>query len=74
MIGGDSGQSVVAVITEDNGLWTFGDASSKMLGRAGLRGKHVIPERVTALKGKKVLDVYAGFGQHIFAKVVVDEA
>ena len=26
------GKAVVAVLTEDNGLWTFGDGSSKMLG------------------------------------------
>lgn len=71
-IGGDSGRSVVAIITEDDSLWTIGDASSKMLGRADLKGKHVIPERVPLLKGKKVLDVYTGFGQHIFAKVLLE--
>lgn len=73
--GGDSARSVVAVITEDDSLWTLGDASSGMLGRSGLRtiGKHVIPERVPAMKGKKVLDLYAGLGQHIFAKVQMDE-
>ena len=26
------GKAVVAVITEDDGLWTFGDGASKMLG------------------------------------------
>ncbi len=70
--GGDSSRSVIAVLTEDYGLWTFGDTGSKMLGRPGLKGKHVIPERVSAMKGKKVLDVFAGFGQHIYAKVEVD--
>lgn len=72
VIGGDSSRSVVAAITEDGGLWTFGDSGSKMLGRAGLKGKHVVPERVPAFQGRKVLDVFAGFGQHIFAKVLVE--
>lgn len=72
VIGGDSSRSVVAIITEDDGLWTLGDASSKMLGRPDLKGKHVIPERVPLFKGKRVADVYAGFGSHIFAKVIVD--
>ncbi len=72
VIGGDSSRSVVAIITEDDGLWTLGDASSKMLGRADLKGKHVIPERVPVFKGKRVLDVFTGFGHHIFAKVMVE--
>jgi alpha-tubulin suppressor-like RCC1 family protein len=73
VIGGDSGKSVIAAITEDDSLWTLGDASSKMLGRPGLSGKHVIPERVPVFVGKRVIDVYSGFDQHIFAKVVADE-
>ena len=73
LIGGDNGKSVIAAITEDGGLWTLGDARSKMLGRAGLSGKHIVPERVPFFKGKNVLDIYTGFGQHIFAKVLIED-
>jgi alpha-tubulin suppressor-like RCC1 family protein len=72
LCGGESSRSVIAVITEDYGLWTFGDTSSKMLARPG-SGKQVDPERVPAFKGKKVLDIFTGFGQHIFAKVQIEE-
>lgn len=71
VVGGDASHSVVAAITEDDELWTLGDAASKMLGRPGLKGKHVLPVRVPGLKGKRVLDIYAGYGKHIFAKVEV---
>lgn len=70
--GGDNTRSVIAVVTEDNGLWTFGDGSSGMLGQVDLKGKHTLPQRVPYFKGKKVLDVFTGLGQHVFARVEVE--
>ena len=70
-LGGGAGKSVIAIITEDNSLWTFGDGGSKLLGIKDLPNwKHPSPLKVTAFQNKKVLDVYCGVGQHIFAKVV----
>lgn len=71
-LGGESGKSVIAVITEDDGLWTFGDGSSKMMGYKGADWKCPTPKRVPSFIGKRVLDIYCGPGQHIIAKVVVD--
>lgn len=71
--GGEQGKSVFAVITEDNALWTIGDAKSNMLGEAGLKGKYPVPRLVKSL-GKKVVDVSCGFGQHIAAFVSMTEA
>eukprot|EP01034_Spumella_vulgaris_P025371 gene25371-31823_t len=70
--GGDSGHSVIAVITEDGGLWTMGDKGSKMLGHSGAKSQ-AIPVRVAAFQGKKVLDVKCGPGRHIFAFVADEE-
>lgn len=76
-MGGDIRASVIAIITEDGGLWTFGDFQSRMLGNPALKsdaglGKQVSPVRVPAFIGKRVLDVYCGSGQHIIVKVEVD--
>jgi alpha-tubulin suppressor-like RCC1 family protein len=74
-IGGDIRASVIAILTEDGGLWTFGDFQSRMLGNPALKaglGKQVVPVRVPAFIGKKVLDVYCGSGQHMIVKVEVD--
>mmetsp|Transcript_28737 Transcript_28737/g.27525 ORF Transcript_28737/g.27525 Transcript_28737/m.27525 type:complete len:411 (+) Transcript_28737:113-1345(+) len=74
-IGGDIRTSVIAILTEDGGLWTFGDYNSRMLGNPALKaglGKQVVPVRVPAFIGKKVLDVYCGSGQHMIVKVEVD--
>lgn len=74
--GGDSGKAVVSVITEDDSLYTFGDASSKMLGIAGKRGKEPIPAKVQSLSadGRQVVDICNGFGMHSFAFVRVPNA
>jgi alpha-tubulin suppressor-like RCC1 family protein len=77
MIGGHSSESMFAIITEDGALWTFGDRSCSTLGlgsasRINLT-KQSTPTIVPALKGRTVLDVYAGQGMHIGAKVVVPE-
>jgi alpha-tubulin suppressor-like RCC1 family protein len=72
-LGGDGGRSVTAVITEDGGLWTFGDSSSKMLGLPKASGKQPTPQRVPAFIGPFVLDVFCGSGQHIAALVELNE-
>lgn len=73
VLGGDGGKGITAVITEDDGLWTFGDGSSKMIGYTSSWGtQHADPVRVPLFIGKKVLDVYCGPGQHMIAKVSVD--
>lgn len=70
-LGGEAGKAVVAVITEDNSLWTFGDGGSKLLGIKDIpKWKHPDPIKVLAFKDKKILDIYCGVGQHIIAKVV----
>lgn len=72
-LGGDAGKSVIAVITEDGGLWTFGEGGSKLMGSKGkTEWKYTDPMRVPTFIGKRVLDVYCGPGQHAVARVVVD--
>ena len=71
--GGEQGRSAFAVITEDNSLWMIGDASSKMLGSAGLSGKYPVPRLVPTLVNK-VADVACGYGQHMAAFVKVVDA
>jgi alpha-tubulin suppressor-like RCC1 family protein len=71
-LGGEAGKSVIAIITEDGGLWTYGDGGSKMLGMKGATGRHPYPVRMPYFKDKKVIDIYCGPGQHIVAKVLAD--
>jgi alpha-tubulin suppressor-like RCC1 family protein len=77
-IGGDQSSSVVVIITEDGGLWTFGDRNSNMLGNAaassGISGKQPLPARVVSLQGKVVSDIVAGFGHHMGAFVKIAAA
>ena len=68
-LGGEAGKSVIAAITEDGGLYTLGDGSSKLLGMKNLSGKQPTPIRVKYFEGMNVLDVYCGPGQHIAVKV-----
>jgi len=75
---GDLGASCIAIITEDNRLWTAGDGVSHMLGRetvkprnmTGLSSTYTVPELVPTLEGTEVLEVYGGLGQHMAAIVV----
>jgi alpha-tubulin suppressor-like RCC1 family protein len=67
-LGGEAGKSVIAVICEDQSLWTFGDGSSKLIGQA-VSGRQPTPMRVPAFSGRKVLDVFTGPGQHMAALV-----
>ena len=71
-LGGNSRASSISVITEDGALWTFGDGGSRMLGRAA-RWKKPTPVRVPTFEGKKVLNIFMGPGQHMFALVSVGE-
>eukprot|EP01038_Epipyxis_sp_PR26KG_P007864 gene7864-10673_t len=76
--GGDSSRSVTAVITEDDGLWLFGDKSSNLLGIASkdlsmFSSKYPNPFRVPSLIDRKVTDVVCGPGQHMIAFVEEDE-
>jgi alpha-tubulin suppressor-like RCC1 family protein len=77
VIGGHSSESMFAILTEDGALWTFGDRSCPMLGQGSASRinltKQSTPHHVPALEGKKVLDVYAGQGMHIAARVVAPE-
>lgn len=70
--GGDLGKSAFAAITEDNSLWMVGDASSKLLGVSGLKGRQPVPVLVSSL-ANKVMDVSCGFGQHMAAFVKMAE-
>eukprot|EP01035_Chromulina_nebulosa_P020110 gene20110-26110_t len=65
-LGGDNSQNVVAILTEDGGLWTLGYGSSYMLGYKA-NGWNPTPSPVKYFKDKKavVLDIFAGPGQHI---------
>lgn len=69
---GDSNKSAIFVLTENDELWVLGDAKSKMLGQEKHSGRHIEPLLMSAFKGKRVLDVFGGFGQQAFARVVVD--
>lgn len=69
--GGESGKAAIGVITDDGSLWTFGDSSSKLLGRSGLSGKQVTPAKVTALDGKRVCEITMGLAQHALAIVEI---
>ena len=68
---GDAWYSCTAVITEDHTLWTYGDASSTMIGRAGLSRmqKVTTPELVPTFKDMKVEHVFGGLGFHMAAIV-----
>jgi hypothetical protein len=73
------GNSCTAMVTEDGGLWTFGDAGSHLLGRALGAGHSQLsrlpePVRVRALEGKRVVDVFMGSGQQMIATVEAVEA
>jgi len=70
-LGGEAGRGVVAVVTEDDGLWTFGDGASKMLGlpKASTSSKHPNPCRVPSFVGRRTLDIFCGPGQHMAAIV-----
>ena len=71
-IGGLGGQSVVACITEDGGLWTLGEPSA-MLGNPDKVSKvnlanSATPVAVPKFVGTKVLNVYAGLASHVAAR------
>jgi alpha-tubulin suppressor-like RCC1 family protein len=79
VIGGDSSRSAIFFLLESGQLYVQGDNSSDMLGRAGMgrMGKVSVPERIASLTTSKdgnkmkVVDVFAGCGQHVFARVNV---
>lgn len=84
--GGNQSNSCTAIVTEDGGLWTMGDASSKILGRKGAKGKQASPVRVggpgaagagastsIGLQDKRVLSIASGLGMHMAAIVEVPE-
>lgn len=74
-LGGDNYKGVIAVLTEDDSLWTFGDSRSSMIGRRLTlmqKGKITVPEQIPTFKNSQVLDIYTGLGQHMMAKVVVN--
>lgn len=67
--GGDNSRAATAALTADGRLWTFGDSNSLMLGRnVGMTGKYPVPQLLDAFNGQ-VVDVIAGFGQHMVAFV-----
>ena len=70
--GGDLGKSAFAAVTEDDSLWMIGDASSKIMGDAGLKGRYPTPRLVSSL-ANKVVDVTCGYGQHMVAFVKYSE-
>ena len=73
VIAGDSRNGGCALLSMDNKLYTFGDYSSNVLGHAkpGLfSSKQPAPSIVPSLANRTVLDIYGGFGQHMFAKVL----
>lgn len=71
-IGGESSKSALFFLTEAGELWAKGDHSSVLLGKAGLGalGKVSVPEKVAFFQQEKlkVLDVFAGCGQHVFVR------
>jgi hypothetical protein len=78
--GGDiMSNSCMSIITEDDGLWTFGDAGSNMIGRPLAIAQNQFsripePSRVPALIGKKVTNAYMGSGQHIIATIEASDS
>jgi alpha-tubulin suppressor-like RCC1 family protein len=77
VIGGDSSRSAIFFLLESGRLYVQGDNASGMLGRAGMgrMGKVSVPERIASFSTEgheiKVVDVFAGCGQHVFARVHV---
>lgn len=72
LLGGTASGDMVAVITEDGGLWTFGDFKSGLLGYAGTIGRQTDPVRIETFKNTEVVDVVAsstGHGTQILARV-----
>jgi len=71
-LGGESRNLSMSVLTEDGALWTFGDASSNMLGRPRQSGQNPTPMKVKTLD-KKVLDIFMGTGLHMCALVDIED-
>jgi len=76
--GGNQSVSCTAVVTEDGGLWTLGDAKSKILGWKGASGKQANPIRIghTGAGGwgaRRVAAVASGQGLHMAAVVEVPD-
>lgn len=73
VLGGDSSRSAIFFLLESGALFVQGDMSSDLLGRSdlGRMGKISIPEPIPAFKGMKVVDIFAGCGQHVFARVAI---
>lgn len=74
VIGGDGSRSAFLIVTEDGRLWSFGDGRSRLL---GIKDKSSFtresqPLVVPLFDGKhglRVTDIFAGAGQHAFARV-----
>lgn len=71
VIGGDSSKSAIFFLLESGALYVQGDMSSDLLGRSGLGrlGKVSVPEPIPFFNNMQVVDVFAGCGQHVFARV-----
>lgn len=73
IIAGDARKGACALVSTDNKLYTFGDYNSDMIGHekpSMFTTKQPVPTIVPILESRSVVDVYGGFGQHMFAKVL----
>ncbi len=63
--GGQTSRNIVAFLAEDGSLWRLGTAKSGLLGDSNEEG----PEKMkfSHIKSPRVIDVFAGFGQHMAA-------
>lgn len=77
-IGGGATNECIGVITEDNKLWTLGRETSHILGYESDSTWNSIPTEVTfynksgILNNVKVLDIFAGPGQHMAVIAEID--
>jgi alpha-tubulin suppressor-like RCC1 family protein len=77
VIGGESNKSAIFFLTATGKVYVMGDARSLLLASDKYTessvGKVSQPMLISYFADKEVVDIYAGFGQHVFAKVKVSE-
>lgn len=73
-LGGDTSKDVLAVITEDNSLWTIGYGASKLLGYKIIRQgwSDVFTRVIFNNKNVKVIDLFSGPGNHMAVIAEID--
>lgn len=65
--GGQTSRNIVAFLAEDGSLWRLGTSKSGLLGESQEEGPEKM--KLSHIKNPSVLDVFAGYGQHMAATI-----